>query len=77
MFADFKGGLLRPLEHEGRPLVQRIFVGSEGLRGGWGCVLFILLTLGLTFLFHFAAASWLDGLRLPRRRGALCRASGG
>lgn len=39
-----------------------IFVGAEGLRAGWGCALFVLITLSLTFAFQNVAAGWLGRL---------------
>lgn len=49
-----------------------IFVGAGGLRVGWGCALFVLLALGVMFIFQNVAAGWLqrldsapDGSRAP------------
>jgi hypothetical protein len=39
-----------------------IFVGAEGLRAGWGCGLFVLIALSLTFAFQNVAAGWLERL---------------
>jgi uncharacterized protein len=43
--------------------VYKVFVGSHGLRPGWGCALFVVTTLGFTFLFQSLAAPLLQGLR--------------
>ena len=39
-----------------------VFIGAGGLRVGWGCPLFVLLALGLMFIFQNVAAGWLQGL---------------
>jgi membrane protease YdiL (CAAX protease family) len=45
-----------------RPFVQRLFTNQGRLRSGWGCALFVLLTLGLTFVLEFFAAPFLQKL---------------
>lgn len=39
-----------------------IFVGTGGLRVVWGCALFVLIALSLTFAFQNVAAGWLERL---------------
>ncbi len=45
-----------------RSRLSRIFVGSDGLRAGWGCALFVFLAIVLTLLLKFIAASFLQNL---------------
>lgn len=45
-----------------RRSVRDIFIGANGLRAGWGCALFVLIALGLTFAFQSVAAGWLARL---------------
>jgi uncharacterized protein len=63
MLADLRSAPFPRLHTTGRKSwVYTVFVGSGGLRPGWGCALFVLITLGLTFLFGSLAAPFLQGL---------------
>ena len=73
MFAKLNDAHLVTAESLRRQWSARgIFVDANGLRVVWGCALFVLITLGLTFIFQNVAAGWLqrldsapDGSRTP------------
>jgi len=62
MFTEFRGTPLLRLESTGEEAwIHRVFMGSDGLRAGWGCALFVSLALAFTIAFELTAARLLRG----------------